>query len=84
MKTREVDMPPGSDVKNYYLYAQEQHMCAESLRYYDIFKRVYLLGFLTPNKSGLFDLFSFSDPCFVNSYLIPPLNFFLKFDLILI
>ena len=35
-------------------------------------------------ESGLFDLFSLSDPCFVNSYLIPWLNFFLKFVLILI
>ena len=62
-----------------------KHMCAELLRYFDIFKQVYLLGFVTGNESALFYLFNLSDPCFVNRYLIPwlTLNFFLKFDLIL-
>ena len=70
-KIREAESPPSSDVENYYLYAQEQHMYPELLRYYDIFKRVYLVGFLTKNESGLFDLFSLSDPCFANNYLLP-------------
>ena len=50
---------PSDDVENYYLVTQVQHMCAESLRYFDISKQVYLLGFVTQNESGLFDLFNF-------------------------
>ena len=45
-------------------------MCAESLRYFDIFKQVYLLGFVSLNESALFDPYNLRDPYFVNSYLI--------------
>ena len=55
-------MAPSDDVENYYLVTQVQHMCAESLRYFDISKQVYLLGFVTQNESALFDLFNFIDP----------------------
>ena len=47
---------PSGDVENYYLVIQVQHMCAESLTYFDIFKQVYFLGFVTQNESALFDL----------------------------
>ena len=82
MKIREAE--PSGNVEKYYLVTQVQHMCAESLRYFDMFKLVYLLGFVTRNESALFYFFNLSDPCFVNSYLIPWLTliFFLKFDLI--
>ena len=62
-------MPPSGDVENYYMYlvTQVQHMCAESLRYFDIFKQIHLLGFVTQNEPPLFNLFNLSDPCFLPS-----------------
>ena len=71
MKIREAEMPPSGNVENYYLVTQVQHMCTESLRHFDIFKRVYLLGFVTQNESALFDNFILKGRYFVNSYLIP-------------
>ena len=67
------------------IWLYKYNTCVKLFRYFDIFKRVYLLGFVTQNESALFDLFNLSDPCFVNSYFIPwlTLNFFLKFYLIL-
>ena len=44
---------PIGDVEKYYLVTQVKHMCVESLRYFDIFKLVYLLGFVTQNESAL-------------------------------
>ena len=76
MKT---EMPPSGDAGNYY-FTQVQHMCVESLRYFDIFKRVHLLGFVTQNESTLFDLFNLSDPCFVNKLFDPLAHFKLFFS----
>ena len=56
MKIREAE--PSGDVEKYYLVTQVQHMCAESLRYFDMFKLVYLLGFVTRNESALFYFFN--------------------------
>ena len=71
-------MPPSGDVGNYY-FTQVQHMCAELLRYFDIFKRVHLLEFVTQNESALFDLFNLNDPIFVNK-LFDPLGLFKLFS----
>ena len=69
MKLPEVGLPSSGGIENcFFVNSITTHVRGIIKVLWYIF---YLLGFLTQNDSALFDLFILSDPCFVNSYLIP-------------